>query len=852
MKKFIASLLAAMLLVPSNGLAMSKMIENMPEDTTVLVNLNLSDYKKEIIDFIEKENQLNGREENEQQRQETELLKNQLDKDLLFGFNLDGSKYITGLELASNAISTIKSFCDDSCPSFENGKIENMFEGMEAGMYLLNLDDSFLFYSNSLTDLAKVKSINEGKESGIGSTEEFQTLKNSLHEEATLWGIVNYNKILTLLRLMSTGEPELDNVLNSPIIQSLSHIGFSAKRASENSISLKIATLQNKEIAESYNYKFSEISPNTDIKLYKELPNKTVIFYAENGGLSSAFKVLNDISIYQKVFEEIKRESDIDVKKYFDTFSKNTAFAVQRDDSNIFPYLSFLAEISGGQSDGAKMITQEMFDAINKEISNSGSADLASNEKIKDGFYKLSFKPEVKTEFVKEFLSELLPSRDGFNSTLLRAIAEDNNNNIVLYYGLYTPALFVISNDSSFEGLNQNKLGNNSVIASSLAKNPGQLYEYGYLNMEVVKKHYENAVEKVIGRAANKPKLSFYNDYYSTLNGLSILTKVEAFGKTSEFQQNLEAVIAYNLEPAYSFENFINSEKAKDSDQDGISDFNENYIYLTDPNSSDTDRDGVDDQSELSLGENPVHFGKTFRDVSGSEWYSPYVNKINARGGITGYEIGDAKVFRPERAVNRAEFTKMLVETFDLDTDFVGYNPFVDVSENDWYMPYAVTAYNYGVVNGRTDSNTYDTYFDGGKEITRAEALVMLSRAANLWRFAKGCAFYEEDNMASSDFQVENYISYKCENAIPVNLSDIDQESFYATDLLYAYELGIMTGSNGKFNPNGTLNRAEAAKILSKALEAEIEYLSNSGNSFDLKEELIDSVNFGGLPLIRL
>ncbi len=47
-----------------------------------------------------------------------------------------------------------------------------------------------------------------------------------------------------------------------------------------------------------------------------------------------------------------------------------------------------------------------------------------------------------------------------------------------------------------------------------------------------------------------------------------------------------------------------------DSDSDGLTDYEEIYVYGTDPNNKDTDKDGVSDFQEVKMGQNPLGSGK--------------------------------------------------------------------------------------------------------------------------------------------------------------------------------------------------------------------------------------------------
>lgn len=82
----------------------------------------------------------------------------------------------------------------------------------------------------------------------------------------------------------------------------------------------------------------------------------------------------------------------------------------------------------------------------------------------------------------------------------------------------------------------------------------------------------------------------------------------------------------------------------------------------------------VYDMHDLNLQTGVSHFS----DMTGDEWYAPYVNKAKAEGIIDGYPDG---TFGGEKPVNFAEASKIVTNTFEvpitLSTDF-GY----------WWLPY--------------------------------------------------------------------------------------------------------------------------------------------------------------------
>lgn len=84
----------------------------------------------------------------------------------------------------------------------------------------------------------------------------------------------------------------------------------------------------------------------------------------------------------------------------------------------------------------------------------------------------------------------------------------------------------------------------------------------------------------------------------------------------------------------------------------------------------------------LSAGLDPVEeFDNTFPDVPASAWFTPYVSTAAGRGIVKGYPDGK---FYPEVKVTRAEFLKMLIESFEI--------PKVETAATDWFAPYLDTA----------------------------------------------------------------------------------------------------------------------------------------------------------------
>ena len=177
----------------------------------------------------------------------------------------------------------------------------------------------------------------------------------------------------------------------------------------------------------------------------------------------------------------------------------------------------------------------------------------------------------------------------------------------------------------------------------------------------------------------------------------------------------------------------------------------------------------------------------TFTDVSG-HWAAKQIQYLVDKGVLNGYKQPNGTyTFNPNGEVTRAEFIKMLDETFGLKaTTGINYS---DVKTSDWFHPYFAKAAAQGYILN------YGTSVNPNGKITREEALSLLVRYLNL----------PENEMASTSYFAdyhtisENYRSYVL-RGIYAGLTD-----------------GYNEGGSKVFKPKNTLTRAEALTILYRA-----------------------------------
>jgi hypothetical protein len=179
---------------------------------------------------------------------------------------------------------------------------------------------------------------------------------------------------------------------------------------------------------------------------------------------------------------------------------------------------------------------------------------------------------------------------------------------------------------------------------------------------------------------------------------------------------------------------------------------------------------------------------ETFTDLAGYEWAKMAIEGLYKNEIIAGKQ---AELFAPYDNITRAEFVKILVNTFKISTTQPTENVFEDVLYNEWYAPYIFIAKQKELILG--DNN----YFYPNKSITREDATVML------WRFIQS-----DKLLLLKKGDVKEF-------------SDILQISDYAIEAVEKLQgFGLINGmGNNEFTPKGNMKRAEAAVMLFKLIE---------------------------------
>ena len=170
---------------------------------------------------------------------------------------------------------------------------------------------------------------------------------------------------------------------------------------------------------------------------------------------------------------------------------------------------------------------------------------------------------------------------------------------------------------------------------------------------------------------------------------------------------------------------------------------------------------------------------EAFDDIQSFDWAKEAILSLNEKGIMTGTEN---KKFRPSDNLTREQAVKIIciVKGYEINGEDTEFD---DVIKGGWYAPYVKTAVENGIVNGIGEN-----IFGVGKSVSRQDFAVMMYRAL-------------ADNAG--------------DDAV-LRFSDSEEIADYAQAAVKHFVSGgIISGyDDNTFRPNGSITRAEAAKII--------------------------------------
>jgi hypothetical protein len=175
-----------------------------------------------------------------------------------------------------------------------------------------------------------------------------------------------------------------------------------------------------------------------------------------------------------------------------------------------------------------------------------------------------------------------------------------------------------------------------------------------------------------------------------------------------------------------------------------------------------------------------------FIDVPLTHWAADVIYALSDKGFISGYPD---RTFRPNQAITRAEFTRVLTNALELTKKQPATPTFVDVNSGDWYYSCVETAAKSGLVKGYNNGE-----FGPNRNITRQEIAVILTRV-----------------MGTGEPNTGSHTSFKDNN---------DIAPWAISAVAAATQKGLVRGySDNTFRPNNNATRAETCAMIKRLLD---------------------------------
>lgn len=693
--------------------------------------------------------------------------------------------------------------------------------------------DGIIIETNSLESLKK--SIDLKPENSLRNNPKYQKTTSAINHEYLAGIFINWEAIMNnIISWVEQENPEDAKQLRMQkydyyfgAVLGIDPIGY---RFTANAVS-------SKEVFDELGYTYSDIL-NFTPRLYKEFPSKSPIFYQEQFNYKAL--VTGMLNMFNKTIVlkqesrtnsdetdegEKSKEEPFSIEQTFEEYTglnlqndilswmdKEIAFGLQFDsDESLLPALTLMINANTDPQ-----VAQKTLDNLTTSIEQG----LITLSALMEGKNYVSLNEITEGNSTFKQISVDLPAilKDPY-LTSGNPIPENIQNYIKplsIIYGINDKNLVFLSTYSDIakhfgEGLQSNQDFKSLYETLNSSKGPFAYMSLQNLFTQVLTASEKNEISKNIYSRENIKNLVIFKEI------LSILSYIKDFASISEemdpySMSNRTLIRKQNPEDSrnqiHSFEedqqNFEES-KTKDSDKDGRTDYEEEFIYGTNKSK----RDYV---SAIQ-----------FTDVTSNDWFSTYVHALANNNIIGGYaDTKGKKSFKPFQNITRAEFVKLVVDVFGIKKAYyIGEEPFSDVkSRDDWFYPYVLGAYNAGLIKGYEDST-----FRPHAPINRAEALKI---ALSAYRES-----FEDKQTADSSFA--------------------DTEGHWAkTYAEFAATKGIIKGfdlqkaldSKPKlyFAPDRLITRAEAVKIIAEIRKLQYTEIYTENPLEKFEDEIFDEI----------
>ena len=176
-----------------------------------------------------------------------------------------------------------------------------------------------------------------------------------------------------------------------------------------------------------------------------------------------------------------------------------------------------------------------------------------------------------------------------------------------------------------------------------------------------------------------------------------------------------------------------------------------------------------------------------FSDLDGFGWAQDAIYSLCEMNVLSGE--GNS-IFNPAGNITREQTAKIIVSAYGIEKNTNDDTMFADCDKTQWYHTYVQIAKEAGLVNGVSG----DT-FGVGQSITRQDFCVIIERAISV-------------------------LGYSLEETKSITFTDEDEISTYAQEAVSLLaSAGVISGyEDGRFMPQSSITRAEAAVVMNKVL----------------------------------
>lgn len=207
----------------------------------------------------------------------------------------------------------------------------------------------------------------------------------------------------------------------------------------------------------------------------------------------------------------------------------------------------------------------------------------------------------------------------------------------------------------------------------------------------------------------------------------------------------------------------------------------------------------------------PAFAEDSLKDIK-THWSKTYVDRLYKEG----YVVGSNGYFNPNQALKTEDFLIMVLKTVDPSS-----KDLKATEGQKYYQPFLERALVVGLIKDPYDE--VPQYVE--RMMPRELAVQVIDRALT---------------MKGENVTADHGLEYKFKDYAIIN--DVNREA-----VLRTYQLGIIKGSNGNFEPKNPLTRAEAAvlvsKLMDKSMRDKLIFSKNTKNYDEIAEKYLNGLD---------